>query len=157
LPNHVETSTGEMFYFASPEETPAKMNDLLKWYKDETEQGESHPLILASLFHYRFVRIHPFDDGNGRMSRLLMNLILMKHGYPPVIIETSLKNHYLDALQYADAEDYDKFIIFIGERMLESLEMWLRAAKGEAIEEDEDIYELVSSLKRKMQKKENIK
>lgn len=150
-PNHVMTSTGEMFYFASPEDTPAKMNDLMKWYSNEMATRANHPLVIASMFHYRFVRIHPFDDGNGRMSRLLMNIILMKCGYPPAIINTELKNHYLNSLQYADADDYDQFIIFIGERLIESLELWLRAVKGESIEDSDDIDKMVSLLKKKIE------
>ena len=151
-PNHVETITGEMFFFATPEETPAKMNDLMKWYHKEVKTGKNHPLIIASLFHYNFVRIHPFDYGNGRLSRLIMNIILMKYGYPPVIIETAMKNDYLNSLQYADAEDFDKFIVFIGERLIESLELWLKAAKGEPIEDIDDIEKTVKMLEKKIKK-----
>ncbi|MCP4419906.1 MAG: Fic family protein, partial [Chloroflexi bacterium] len=102
VPNHVETSTGEMHFYASPEETPAKMADLMAWYQQEMEKDELHPLILAATFHYQFVTIHPFDDGNGRMARLLMNLIFMQMGFPPVIVRTEEKNNYLFALEQAD-------------------------------------------------------
>jgi Fic family protein len=142
MPNHVQTATGEMFYFASPEETPAKMMDLMHWYKSEISKDVTHPLLIASMFHYKFVRIHPFDDGNGRMSRLLMNFILMKFGYPPVIINFSLKNDYLNSLQYADSDDFDKFIIFITERLIESLNLFLKVANNEPFEEEKDINEL---------------
>lgn len=142
MPNHVQTATGEMFYFASPEETPAKMMDLMHWYKSEISKDVTHPLLIASMFHYKFVRIHPFDDGNGRMSRLLMNFILMKFGYPPVIINVSLKNDYLNSLQYADSDDFDKFIIFIAERLIESLNLFLKVANNEPFEEEKDINEL---------------
>ena len=53
-----------------------------------------HPVALSAEFHYRFVRIHPFDDGNGRMSRLLMNLILLRHGYPMTVIQAADRNRY---------------------------------------------------------------
>lgn len=149
-PNHVETPTGEMFYFASPEETPAKMKDLMDWYNKEVKEKITHPLIIASMFHYNFVRIHPFDDGNGRMSRLLMNLILMKFGYPPVIIHTERRDDYLNSLQYADSEDFDKFIIFIGERLIESLKIWLKAAKGEPIVNIQDLDKMVKTLNKKI-------
>ncbi len=148
-PNHVLTSTGEIFYFASPEETPAKMKDLMDWYKKESNEQNEHPLIITSMFHYQFVRIHPFDDGNGRMSRLLMNLILMKFGYPPVIIPTERRDDYINSLQYADSEDINKFIEFIGENLTESLKLWLKAAKGEPIEEYDDIVQMVKNLKKK--------
>jgi len=76
-PNHVRTTTGETHFYATPQETPALMGELLAWYRREAKVGELHPLVLAATFHYRFVAIHPFDDGNGRMARLLTNLILM--------------------------------------------------------------------------------
>lgn len=132
-PNHVITPTGEIFYFASPEETASKMFDLMSWYQDEIRKNNLHPLVFATKFHYKFVRIHPFDDGNGRVSRILMNIILMKFAFPPVIVQTELRDSYLNALQYADAEDFDKFVLFIGERLIESLELWIQAAKGEQI------------------------
>ena len=49
------------------------MHDLLIWYEKEVQNEEKHPVLFATEFHYRFVRIHPFDDGNGRVARLLMN------------------------------------------------------------------------------------
>ena len=76
-PNHVKTKTGEIHYYATPEETPAKMGDLMQWYQQARQENQLHPIVIASLFHHEFVAIHPFDDGNGRMGRLLMNLILM--------------------------------------------------------------------------------
>jgi Fic family protein len=103
------------------------------------------------MFLYQFVRIHPFDDGNGRMSRLLMNLILMQHGFPPVIIQTETRTSYFEALQYADHDDFDMFIIFIGEKLIESLDLWLRAAKGEPFEEEEDIDTQVMNIKKKIE------
>lgn len=71
--NSVRLQNGEMFDYASPAETPMLMGDMLEWYKIEQEKGEMHPIELAALLHYRFVRIHPFDGGNGRISRLLLN------------------------------------------------------------------------------------
>lgn len=86
-PNHVQTITGEIFYFATPEETQAKMTELLDWYKEKATEKEVNPILLAAEFHYKFIRIHPFDDGNGRTARILMNFILMQFRFPPVIIK----------------------------------------------------------------------
>lgn len=66
VPNNVRTSTGEMYYSTPPEQTKPAMSDLLDWYRFQEAKGE-HPVIVAAAFHYRFVRIHPFDDGNGRI------------------------------------------------------------------------------------------
>ena len=89
-PNSVITPTGERFEYASPEETPALMTDL-------------SPIELASLFHYRYIRIHPFEDGNGRISRLIVNYILYRHGYPMIVVRTKDKKNYLAALSKCDA------------------------------------------------------
>ena len=101
-PNSVRTRYGETFTYASPEETPALMADLVNWYNDEERRGEMHPVDLAILFHYRYIRIHPFEDGNGRIARLLVNYILSRHGYPMVVVRSREKKEYLEALHQAD-------------------------------------------------------
>ncbi len=126
-PNHVITSTGETFYFATPEETPAKMQELIDWYRSETDID---PLILATEFHYRFVRIHPFDDGNGRVARILMNFILMKHGYPPVIIRTEDMENYYRVLTLADADQMEPFVEYVATNLEMSLFKMLDAVRG---------------------------
>lgn len=146
-PNNVQTATGEMFYFASVEETPAKMTDLVDWYRRETEQPTLHPVALAAEFHYRFVRIHPFDDGNGRMSRLLMNLILLRAGYAITVIKADDRNHYLAALAQADAREPEPFLRFIIENVEASLRLMIRAAKGESVDEPSDLDKKLALLK----------
>ncbi len=138
-PNHVITVTGETFYFATPEETPAKMHDLIEWFRKEKDRADVNPIILAALFHYRFIRIHPFDDGNGRVARILMNFILMQFGYPPAIIKTEDKENYYAVLRLADADELEPFIEYIAQNLVRSLEIMIRGAKGESIEEPEDL------------------
>lgn len=138
-PNHVKTKTGEIFRFSTPEETPAKMNDLITWYRDKSQAVDLNPILLASKFHYDYIRIHPFDDGNGRTARILMNFILMKHGYPPVIIKTEDKENYFRALQQADAGIKEAFVEYIGKNLVHSLELMIKGAKGESIEEADDL------------------
>ncbi len=91
--------------------SPAKyikidMNILLKWLKKN--KRKFHPLILASLFHQKFERIHPFAEGNGRTGRMVMNYLLMRKKYPPIIIRNSKRNEYLDALSKANKIDLNK-------------------------------------------------
>jgi len=149
-PNHVLTVTGETFYFATPEEIPAKMQELIEWFRKEKEKPDVNPIILAALFHYRFIRIHPFDDGNGRVARILMNFILMQFGYPPVIIKTEDKENYYAVLRLADAGEIEPFIEYITENLIRSLEIMIRGAKGESIEEPEDLDKEVALLERKI-------
>ncbi len=151
-PNHVETKTGEMFFFAEPHETPAQMGDLMAWYRAELEKKELHPVLIASTFHYRFVRIHPFDDGNGRMARLLMNLILMQAGYVPLVIKfESKEEEYFPALVEADTtNDLTQFQQFIAKQLLISLDIFLKGAEGKLIEQIDDIDKQISLLKQEM-------
>ncbi len=154
-PNHVVTSTGEMHYYATPEETPAKMGDLMAWYRRETDKADLHPLVLAATFHYQFVTIHPFDDGNGRMARLLMNLIFMQYGYPPAIIPTNQKEAYLLALEIADADNnLHPFIEHVGKALLHSLDLFLRGARGESIDELNDLDKRLAILQKKIEAQE---
>ena len=75
-PNSVRLPNGELFEYTAPQEVPIKMQELMEWYRDK--QTALHPVSLAAMFHYKFVCIHPFDDGNGRVSRLLMNYVLLE-------------------------------------------------------------------------------
>ncbi|NJM80516.1 MAG: Fic family protein [Flavobacterium sp.] len=149
-PNHVKTKTGEIFYFATPEETPSKMFDLLQWFTDKTNEKEVNPIFLAVEFHYKFIRIHPFDDGNGRTARILMNFILMQFGFPPVIIKTEDKDNYFIALQLADAGNIEAFITYIAQNLVHSLELMIAGAKGENIEEEDDLDKEIALLEQKM-------
>jgi Fic family protein len=133
-PNHVRTTTGETHFFATPQETPALMGELLAWYRREAAASVLHPLVLAASFHYRFVVIHPFDDGNGRMARLLTNLILMQHGFVPLIVPLERRGEYLLALEKADADDLTDFVALLGSELIRSLELTLVAARGEPLE-----------------------
>ena len=149
-PNHVQTKTGEIFHFATPEETPARMTDLLNWYREKSVEKEVNPIFLAAEFHYRFIRIHPFDDGNGRTARILMNFILMQFGFPPVIIKSEDKENYFIALQLADAGNIEAFIEYIAKNLTRSLEIMIAGAKGESVEEPDDLDKEIALLEQKI-------
>ncbi|KAA6343033.1 Adenosine monophosphate-protein transferase and cysteine protease IbpA [termite gut metagenome] len=101
-PNSVITPSGELFDYASPEETPSMMTDLISWYQDMEQKGELSVAALAALFHFRYIRIHPFEDGNGRIARLLVNYILYRHGYPMIVVPTADRKNYLNVLGQCD-------------------------------------------------------
>ncbi|GEC73163.1 Fic family protein [Flavobacterium flevense] len=151
-PNHVKTKTGEIFYFATPEETPSKMTDLINWYREKSEQKEVNPIFLAAEFHYKFIRIHPFDDGNGRTARILMNFILMKFDFPPVIIKTEDKANYFAVLQLADAGNIEAFVEYIAQNLIRSLEIMIAGANGEDIEEEDDLDKEIALLEQRLSK-----
>jgi len=84
-----------------------------------------HPIELAALAHYKLVYIHPFVDGNGRTSRLLMNLFLMRAGYPPVIIRKEQRYDYYEMLQTANRGDVRPFIRFVARCTEDTLDEYL--------------------------------
>ena len=147
-PNNVTTSTGETYYFTPPDQVKSAMGDLIDWYRAKEREGE-HPIIIAATFHYRFVRIHPFDDGNGRMARLLMNMILIKHGYTVSLIRHDNRDEYLGQLEQADkTEDLAEFISYIADSSKYSLDIYLKAARGESIEGMDEIDREIALFRR---------
>ncbi|MDD6131132.1 MAG: Fic family protein [Bacteroidales bacterium] len=100
--NSVITRYGDRFEYATPEETPALMSDLVDWYNDAEKSGKFTPIELAAIFHYRYIRIHPFEDGNGRIARLMVNYILTRHDYPMIVVRSRKKKEYLEALHRTD-------------------------------------------------------
>jgi Fic family protein len=106
--NEIINERGEKHSFLPPDEVPDAMHALLNWLNaslDQTKRARPaamHPLEIAFTFHYRFLAIHPFADGNGRTARLLSNLILVAMGYPPFYINDDDKkqyNRYLSDIQ----------------------------------------------------------
>ncbi len=139
MPNSVRTPTGEMHYYASAEDTPILMRELMDWYHSAKNNPNIHAVVLAAMFHHRFVAIHPFDDGNGRLGRILMNLILMRQQLPPAIIQFKARESYIYALNMADSGNYEPLVTAIAESLTDSLDLYVRVAKGEPIEEIGDV------------------
>jgi len=103
-----------------------EMEDYFIWY--ETNKNKLHPIVLAAEMHERLVTIHPFIDGNGRTSRLVMNLILLQHGYVIANIKGDYENrmHYYQALETAQTQNNkEEFILFVAQMEKESLERYL--------------------------------
>jgi Fic family protein len=97
-------------------EVPELLDGLFDSFR--SERKVLHPVELASFLHNRFVKIHPFTDGNGRTARLLTNWVLLRNRFPPVIIEVTNKEEYYKAIEAADKGDQKPFAEFIANQLL---------------------------------------
>jgi Fic family protein len=107
-PNMVQAChprTGEICFvdFVKPENVLEELETALEWCKKN--EGSCDMIEFITVLHFSFIRIHPFEDSNGRTVRLLINLFLMRNGYPPVSIDPDDRKEYLLALTLADLED----------------------------------------------------
>jgi len=111
----------------NPAKIPKLIQEFLDWYY---KNKYVLPIPeLAAHVHYKFVCIHPFIDGNGRTSRLLMNLVLMQNGYPPAVILNMDRKKYYRVLKLADLDKPQEFIDFIGRSIERSLIIYLHSIK----------------------------
>jgi len=97
-----------------PENVEKEINKLVNWY--HKVKGSKHPIVIAAEFHGRFEKIHPFEDANGRIGRLLINAILVDNKYPPLIIRKTMRQSYLSALGAFDNNHKTTLIRFLIEK-----------------------------------------
>jgi Fic family protein len=133
--NMTVRSTGKIHTYLPPgkpvktamEELIRQTNELLE--KTDPKDTDKHALTIATRFHQEFLnRIHPFSDGNGRIARIFVNLILLKNGYPPIFIKEVNKDEYLRRFELSD-NDLDPMLDFMADRLIESLEEKLEFIK----------------------------
>ncbi|MBU1914231.1 MAG: Fic family protein [Candidatus Thermoplasmatota archaeon] len=101
--------SGSRFMPPSPVEIQPLLREFFRWY--DRSKSSLHPVELAATVHLRFVTIHPFADGNGRMSRLLMNFVLQKHGFPPLNVPYEDRRSYYNALERSQVKKIDSVFI----------------------------------------------
>ena len=106
---------------------PSEMSDLIRWLGKN--ESELHAIELASLIHHKFVNIHPFFDGNGRVGRLLMNVILLREGYPISVVLKNDRKKYYDTLSKADEGDYTYFVRMMAQSVERSLDIYLKVLR----------------------------
>jgi len=127
---------GSRTIFPNYAKVPFLMVEFMTWL----HKAVDHPVVVAALAHYKLVTIHPFVDGNGRVARLLMNLLLLQSGYPLAIIKKEQRAQYIAAIEQARSSDnYEAFYAVIIDAVEYSLDIYLKA-----IEESEVIMREVS-------------
>ena len=115
-PNTVIQLDGTIHEYTDPLHVTTEMEELVAWINGHI--GNKHGLITGAVAHYNLTRIHPFDDGNGRGARLLMNLIFIKKSIPPAVIRNEQRRLYLDTLAKADKGDLEPFVRFVGKSLV---------------------------------------
>lgn len=116
--------TGTKLKLPEPEEVPSLMKELIKWYKKNKKKY--HPLELSALVSMKFVTIHPFVDGNGRVSRLIMNFILKKNNYPQINIYFREREEYIKCVRKANDEKYEQIIKFIIKTLIKNSKIFIQ-------------------------------
>jgi Fic family protein len=109
----IKNSLGDIVHRGAPKELVlSEMEELIKWYQDHNTSFK--PLVLAAIIHNQFEHIHPFQDGNGRVGRLLLNFILIKNSYPPINIFLEDRNEYYNTLKlFSDSEELKPTLRFL--------------------------------------------
>lgn len=151
-PNSVLTSAGQLFKYADPMEVPGRMAKLVEIIRKSVDREGLEFLVALAVTHHEFTLIHPFDDGNGRVARLVTNYALLKKGLPPIVIPSSRKTDYLKSLGQADAGDPALLTDFFAEQLVWSLELGIKAAKGESLEEPSDVEKQITLFVREQKK-----
>ena len=126
--------SGSDFLPPDPIKVPMEMNELSTWLARISEasyESDADPILLAAAAHAWLAQVHPFVDGNGRTARIVMNLMLMRRGYPIAIITKEDRERYYDALEESQSSDLSPLAYLLVESVEESLEEYEVAAKEE--------------------------
>ena len=149
--------SGSNYSPPSPESVPVQMEEFGSWLSTVSVPADDafagvKGLFAAAVAHTWLATVHPFVDGNGRVARLLMNLMLMRHGYPIAIVTKEDRLRYYDALEFSQASDLTPFVVLVAECIEESLEEYEAAAK-----EQREQTEWAASLAQRFTRPERIR
>jgi len=119
--NNPKRADGSVFMYCPPLQVEMEMENLISIYIEQSKRG-INPIILASWVHHAFTQIHPFQDGNGRVARLLASLILIKNGLLPFTVKRTEKAKYISALENADNNTPQDLVSFFSLEQKKSIE-----------------------------------
>lgn len=122
-PNNPRRDDGTLCLYCSPEQTESEMENLLNVYEEQCTKV--NPIVVSAWFHHAFTQIHPFQDGNGRMARLLSSLIWIKEGLFPLTVKRAEKSTYIKALEEADGGAPNQLVRFFSEVQSRSIDSFL--------------------------------
>ncbi len=153
-PNHVKTKSGDLFHFAEPVDVPARMEMFTENLRESLPDNAFDIAVRLARLHHEFILIHPFDDGNGRTVRLLLNYVLLRDGLPAIIIKSEEKVQYLQALRLADAGECEALVEFLLRCMEYALDLGVKSIRGESLYELDDTDMKLSLLKKRLRVRE---
>lgn len=133
--------------FIKPDLIPKKVESLIEWLKSSRVKSDLHPLEIVTKFHYDFLEIHPFLDGNGRIGRLLMNILLMNYGYLPILIQQADSLKYYEALQSGDDCNMKALLEFVCDKQLETQNDFISSAEYLSIVAKYELEEQLRQIK----------
>ncbi len=157
--NNPTRPDGTLITYCPPDHVASEMDNLVSIF-NESEEKEVHPLINATWFHHAFTTIHPFQDGNGRVARLLSSLILIKHGlFPFTVLREEAKEKYIDALESADQGESQPLVDYFAEVQKRNIEKALniKEVASTSFEEVADIFSDKIENWQKSQREERAK
>lgn len=140
--NNPTRDDGTRIMYCHPDHVASEMDNLVEIYNQLVED-EEHPLIICTWFHHAFTTIHPFQDGNGRVARLLASLISIKFGYFPItVLREEAKVKYIEALEKADNGEPQPLVSYFGEIQKRNIQKALniREVTSSSLEEVQQIF-----------------
>lgn len=146
--NNPRRNDGTKFIYCPPIHVENEIEKLIKIY-NELEKKAISPIIISAWFHHAFSIIHPFQDGNGRIARLLSSLILIKHGLFPFTVKRNEKKKYIDSLELADKNKPNELVVFFSEVQKRNIETVLNL-KLESFSTSSTITDIASALSQKV-------
>lgn len=156
-PNNPKREDGTIFEYCPPIQVDTEIEMLINIYQ-ELEEKNDHPLVIASWFHHAFTQIHPFQDGNGRMARLLTSLILIKRQLFPLNVLRTEKPEYITALEKTDNNEPNELVKFFSKLQRRNIEFALNIQiKPGSLKEVAEIFKEKVELLSEKQKKEREK
>ena len=149
-PNNPTRPDGTRHTYCPPEHVAAEMDRLMAWHRSHHDVA---PEVEAAWLHHRFVQIHPFQDGNGRVARALATLIFVKAGWLPLVVRDAERNRYIDALEAADGGDLQDLVSFFS--MLQRQEFIKALAIARDVEESARIEARVKAIGQRLSQRKD--
>lgn len=143
----ITNQDNEVFHFTTPKQIETELKKLVTWFNETIAIKEKPALVTIAEFHYKFLVIHPFSDGNGRIARLLLGINLMSNNYLPILITKEDRYTYYKALQAADNNDLSELVNFIISKQESVLKEFIESSEFISIVTKHEVIEQLNKIK----------